>query len=126
MSAHTPGPWVAVVGHGSGGTPLRLWKATRAADFIRIQADSTFAPAGQRVAVVPADYVRPDGQSEGVSTEAMANAALMSAAPLMLDALRTTLGNLRGLKGNAFRDFDTLDEWIRCVEDAVVAAEGSR
>ena len=56
--------------------------------------------------------------------EAEANARLIAAATEMFDMLRVTLGNLRSLKGNAFRQFDTLDEWIAGVEAALAKAGG--
>lgn len=51
-----------------------------------------------------------------------ANADLVAAAPQMREALQTTLGNLRSLKNNAFRQLDTLDEWIATIEAALAKA----
>ena len=44
----------------------------------------------------------------------------------LFDALVLTLGNLRSLKGNAFRNFDTIDTWIEVVEAAIAKARGGR
>lgn len=53
----------------------------------------------------------------------LANTRAIAAAPVMLEALALTLGNLKSLKANAFKSFDTIDGWIEQVELAIRLAE---
>lgn len=103
MSAHTPGP--IALEEVTGGFAL---KATSVGKGYY----SSIGTATQRD-----PHPRHGG---GIDWDtAKANARLWAAGPQMLEALQTTLGNLRALKGNAFRELDTLDEWIGVVEAAI-------
>lgn len=102
MSAHTPGPWVVEqIGVGRG-TYFDVLKHDET------QNDSVL------IARIEVD-ARDGGESD---------ARLIAAAPEMLVALKVTLGNLRSLKSNAFREFDTIDAWISVVDRAIAKAEG--
>lgn len=93
---HTPGPWEAI------GWDVR----TKRTDTDR------------RGFVIATTEISP------FADERHADARLIAAAPDLLEALKTTLGNLRDLKANAFRNLDTIDEWIAVVEAAFARAEG--
>lgn len=105
MSAHTPGPW-----------------RKRLIEYEQGDQVGWSIEAGDgRGANYIADVHMHGGEARDDARDE-ANADLIAAAPQMREALQATLGNLRALKGNAFRQLDTLDEWIATVEAALAKA----
>lgn len=102
MSAHTPGPWKKRLIEYENGEAV-AW-AIEAGD-------------GRGAGYIADVHMHSDEERDDNRDEA--NAETMAAAPEMLEALQTTLGNLRSLKSNAFKGLATLDEWIAMVERAM-------
>lgn len=58
--------------------------------------------------------------------QAAANGRLIAAAPAMLDALRTTAGNIRSLGPAGAIPFYPYIEWLRVIEETIEAATGEK
>lgn len=101
-ASHTPGPWAIEEFDTPGGTYGRILAADdRLICSVADESDSPY------------------------DAQAQADAKLIAAAPELLSVLEVTLGNLRSLKGNAFKQFDTLDVWISECEKAIASARGA-
>lgn len=97
MSKHTPGPW-------------------RVSGFVDGNARVT---NDRDVAVA---HVRGENVCPGASA---ANAALIASAPLFLDVLKTTAGNLRSLHGSTEGAvYESYSVWLQVVEAAIAQADG--
>jgi hypothetical protein len=106
--AHSPGPWSF--------EPVP--PEAHADPDLNVPQDTAFwivesSPAGEVLAGV-------EQTSRG---EGEANARLMAAAPKLLDALKTTAGNIRSL-GPAGAIPTPYEHWLRVVDDAIAKAEG--
>ncbi len=106
---HTPGPWT-VVNESSGGP-----RGDVSFSHQLIAGDLWLA------AIASGDYEKPQVEQERERIEA--NLALIAAAPDLLEALRTTAGNIRSL-GPAGALPEPYREWLRVVDEAIAKAEG--
>lgn len=71
------------------------------------------------------DQVFLDGPGVGIGGRLRPELArVLVTAPDMLDLLRTTLGNIRSLKGSVGAGVRTYDAWERGVVEAIAKAEG--
>lgn len=97
MSARTPGPW-------------------------RIAPVSDYVDGSLNIDGGLRGYVCMAGHRGDETAEA--NARLIAAAPTMLDALKTTAGNIRSLLAAASGDVrEPYSVWLKVVEDAIQSAE---
>lgn len=99
---HTPGPWDCT------------FTITQNGRRIDITAED-----GSNVAqALAGDHVACDAT-------ARANARLIAASPAMLEALRTTAGNIRSLgPAGAIEPFTPYLEWLRLIEETIALATG--
>ena len=110
-AAHTPGPLTVRVGaNGDVG--------------IIAPAQKVIAPDDIGGALIAECYCEIRRAGEGAFAEALANATLFAASHDMLEALKTTAGNIRSL-GPAGAIPESYKVWLDVVETAIAQARGA-